>query len=81
MSSKGRRWTNCHIALFSSSVKKSGTLYIITSSAAAEMGGRARGKWAAVGRGLLCPFSWGLGPHVAQCRLGRGRLAPYHVAS
>jgi len=31
--------------------------------------------------GLLCPFPWGeLGPHLTQCRPGRG-LPPYQVAS
>ena len=45
------------------------------SSAVAEMGDRAE-KW-----GLLCSFPWGeLGPHLTQCRLGRG-LPPYRVVS
>jgi len=29
---------------------------------------------------LLCPFPWGLSPHLTQCRLGRG-LPRYQVAS
>ena len=50
------------------------------SSAVAEMGDRARAKWAEMW-GLLCPFPCEeLGPHLTQCRLGRG-LPPYQVAS
>ena len=30
--------------------------------------------------GVCAPFGEGLGPHLTQCRLGRG-LAPYQVAS
>jgi len=56
------------------------------SSAVAEMGDRARAKWAEKWR-VLYPFPWGapfcgkeLGPHLVQCRLGRG-IPPYQVAS
>jgi len=51
------------------------------SSAVAEMGDCTREKWAEKWGRLLCPFTLGkLGPHLTQCRLGRG-LPPYQVAS
>jgi len=51
------------------------------SSAVAEMGVSAEAKWAEK-YGVLCPFrgEGELGPHVTQCRLGRG-LPPYQVTS
>jgi len=40
-------------------------------SAVAEMGDRARAKWAEKWGRLLCPSLWGqLGPYLTQCRLG-----------
>ena len=55
---------------------------IYKSSAVAEMGDRARAKWAEKWRReLLCPFPWGeLGHHLTQWRLCRG-LPPYQVES
>ena len=49
------------------------------SSAVAEMGDRARENWAEKW-GLLSPFVGELGPHLIQCRTGRG-LPPHKVAS
>jgi len=55
------------------------------SSAVAEMGDRLATtdmsrEVDCGGGGLLCPFPWGkMGPHLTECRLGRG-IHPYQVA-
>jgi len=52
-------------------------LLLYKSSAAVEMGNRAR----KVGGEAVVPFAWGkLRLHLTQCPLGRG-LPPYQVAS
>jgi len=48
------------------------------SSAVADMGDRARAKWAEKWGGLLCSLFGS--PHLTQCRLGWG-LSPYQVVS
>jgi len=53
------------------------------SSAVAEMGERARARWADKWGGAVVPLSVGarkLGPHLTQCGLGQG-LPPYQAAS
>jgi len=51
------------------------------SSTVAEMGDRARTKWAEKCGGAAAPLSvWELGPYLTQCGLGRS-LPPYQVAS
>ena len=53
------------------------------NSAVAEMGDRARAKWAEKwGRCCASFRNWReLGFHLTQCRLGRGLLPPYQVVS